>query len=106
MPKIIYGGIKYTQVRHAIYCKKCKETIESIDIHDFKYCSCMSAGIDGGIFDGNRIIGNLSDMEDRRMYCYEINNKKYWLPQNIIKFYDQYNLHTCKIQLNNSNWDI
>ena len=29
MPSITYGGVEYIQVRHALYCKKCKETIES-----------------------------------------------------------------------------
>jgi hypothetical protein len=43
------------------------ETIESKHIHDFKYCSCQAVGIDGGISDGNRILGNLSDIEDRSM---------------------------------------
>ena len=81
MPSIIYGGLRYTQVRHAIYCKKCKETIESKYVHDFKYCSCEAVGIDGGISAGNRILGNLSDMEDRSMYCAVIQKKKIWLPQ-------------------------
>jgi len=29
MNYILYAGLKYSQIRHAIYCKKCKETIES-----------------------------------------------------------------------------
>jgi hypothetical protein len=84
MPNIIYGGIKYTQVRHAVYCKKCKDTIESKYIHDFKYCSCGSIGIDGGIFDGNLIIGDKTNIENRSIYCYELNGRKIWLPDNII----------------------
>ena len=80
MPSIFYGGVKYTQIRHAIQCKKCLETIESKHIHDFKYCSCMAVGIDGGISDGNRILGSPSDIEDRSMYCAIIGNKKFWLP--------------------------
>lgn len=75
MSTIIYGGVKYDRVRHAIYCKKCKETIESIEDHDFKYCSCKSIAIDN-----YRILGNLSDIENRSMYCYKINNKIIWLP--------------------------
>jgi hypothetical protein len=81
MPSIIYAGVKYIQTRHAIQCKKCFETIESKDIHDLKYCSCGAVGIDGGISDGNRIIGNLSDIENRSMYCAIVQNKKIWLPE-------------------------
>ena len=85
MPSIVYGGVKYTQVRHAIYCKKCLETIESKHRHDFKYCSCNAVGIDGGIDAGNHILGNLSDMEDRSIYCAIIEKKKIWLPQFVIE---------------------
>ena len=87
MPSIIFGGVKYTQCRHAIYCKKCKDTIESKSEHDFKYCSCGMVGIDGGISDGNRILGNVKDMENRSMYYYQVDNKskKLWLPQDIIE---------------------
>jgi len=76
MPSIVYAGVRYTQRRHAIQCKKCLETIESKHIHDFKYCTCMAVGIDGGISTGNRILGSLSDIEDRSMYCAIIGNKK------------------------------
>jgi len=79
---IIYGGVKYFKVRHAIYCKKCEQTIESNYQHDFKTCLCKSISIDGGIEDG-RILGNLNEMEDRSMYCAELgNDKKFklWLP--------------------------
>lgn len=85
MPSIVYGGVIYRQVRHAIQCKKCLDTIESKHNYDFKYCSCMAVGIDGGIDDGNRILGNISDMEDRSMYCAIVQKKKIWLPQFHIK---------------------
>ena len=85
MPNIIYGGIRYEQVRHAIYCKKCKETIESKEPHDFKMCSCGSCGIDGGIDCGNRILGKLSDIETRSMYRANVNKKNLWLPQAIVE---------------------
>jgi hypothetical protein len=85
MPSIIYGGLRYTQTRHAIYCKKCKETIESKHVHDFKYCSCGTVGIDGGISAGNRILGHLSNMEDRSMYCATIEKKRVWLPQTVLR---------------------
>jgi len=87
MPSIVYAGVRYTQIRHAIKCKKCLETIESKHDHDFKYCSCMAVGIDGGISAGNRILGNLSDMEDRSMYCVKVQNRKIWLPQSAIEDY-------------------
>jgi hypothetical protein len=59
MSFIIYGGVKYYKKRHAIMCKKCFDTIESVHQHDFKYCSCKLVGIDG-----DRILGNILDMED------------------------------------------
>jgi hypothetical protein len=85
MPSIVYGGIRYSQVRHAIYCKICSTTIESLSVHDFKYCPCGAVGIDGGISAGNRILGKLSDMEERSMYCTVVNGKKIYLPQKVIE---------------------
>jgi hypothetical protein len=86
MSTIVYGGVKYKQIRHAVYCKKCKDTIESKWSHDFKYCSCGSVGIDGGIEAGNRLLGNLEDMESRSMYSVVLDNrKKLWLPQEVIE---------------------
>lgn len=85
MPTIVYGGVRYTQVRHAVYCKKCFETIESRHDQDFKYCSCGAIRINGGISDGNRILGNPSDMENRSMYCATVQEKKIWLPLCIIE---------------------
>ncbi len=58
----------YIQKKHAIQCKKCLEIIESKSQHDFKYCSCKAVGIDGGISGGNRILGNLDDIEDKCVY--------------------------------------
>ena len=80
MPSIVYGGLRYTQTRHAIQCKKCLETIESKHIHDFKYCACGAVGIDGGISLGNRILGNICDIEDRSIYCAIVHKKKIFLP--------------------------
>ena len=79
MPSIVYGGVRYTQTRHAIQCRKCSETIESKHRHDFKYCSCGAVGIDGGISAGNRILGDLSDIEDRSVYCAIIQKKKIFI---------------------------
>lgn len=42
--------------RHALFCKKCNQTIVSTHIHDYKLCSCGSFGIDGGPHEGNHII--------------------------------------------------
>jgi hypothetical protein len=80
MPHILYGGVRYTQVRHAIKCKKCLETIESKYVHDYRCCSCKSVAIDGGNEEGNRILGNVCDIEDRRMYSAIIKKKRIWLP--------------------------
>jgi len=91
MPSIVYAGVKYIQTRHAIQCKKCLETIESKYSGDFKYCSCGKVGIDGGISDGNRILGNLWDMEDRSMYCAFVQKKQIWLPQFVIEEHFQNN---------------
>jgi hypothetical protein len=85
MPSIMYGGVRYIQVRHAIQCKKCSETIESKHIHDFKYCSCGAVGVDGGISDGNSILGNLEDIEERSIYCAVVRKKKIWLPPYVIE---------------------
>jgi len=80
MPSIRYGGVKYIQVRHAIYCKLCKDTLESKFNHEFKMCLCGSIGIDD-----TRILGSLENIEQRSIYCAFINGKKLWLPQEIIE---------------------
>ena len=54
MPKII---------RNAIRCKKCGDIIESMTVHDFKFCSCSSCAVDGG-HDYLRRCGNLGDWEE------------------------------------------
>ena len=77
MSSIVYGAVKYLQVRHAIYCKLCKDTLDSIG--GFKMCSCGSVGIDS-----NRILGSLENIEQRSMYCAYVNGKKLWLPQEVI----------------------
>ena len=84
MPSIEYGGVEYVQIRHALYCKVCKDTIESTHVHDFKFCSCGAVGIDGGVLPGNRILGSLSDMENRSVYCATMKDKKVFLPDAII----------------------
>jgi len=44
-----------------IQCKKCKDIIESKYIHDFKWCSCKSIAVDGGL-EYLRRVGNLEDI--------------------------------------------
>lgn len=78
---IIYGGVRYIQVRHAMKCKLCEDTIESKSQHDFKWCKCGAIGVDGGIGCGNRILGDLKNMEDRRMWKSEGPGKRYYLPE-------------------------
>jgi hypothetical protein len=97
MPSIVYAGVRYTQTRHAIQCTKCLDTIESKHVHNFKSCSCGAVGIDGGITAGNRILGKLSDMEDRSMYCAIVQTKKVWLPQSVIEEHFQANKLICTV---------
>lgn len=35
-------------IRNRIKCKHCGDIIESISVHDFKFCSCGKVAIDGG----------------------------------------------------------
>ena len=35
-------------IRNIIRCKKCGDIIESVSVHDFKYCSCGAVAVDGG----------------------------------------------------------
>ena len=81
MPYILHGGVTYTQVRHAIQCKKCLETIESKDVHDYRVCSCKSVAIDGGI--NGRILGNTSEFYNRSVYRAIIQNKIVYLKVDI-----------------------
>jgi len=85
MATISYGGVKYKQIRHAVYCLKCKETVVSLYQHDYKVCECGAVGVDGGILPGNRVIGKPEDMEIRHMYCAYVNGKTVWLPEWIVK---------------------
>ena len=46
-----------------IKCKKCGDIIESIDVHDFKWCSCGTVAVDGGR-EYLRRVGNKEDFEE------------------------------------------
>ena len=54
MPSIIYGGVRYNQTRHAIFCKNCKDTIESRHNYDFKLCKCFKLDKFGNIKSGRQ----------------------------------------------------
>jgi len=41
--------IKYKVIRNAAQCRKCGDIIESKHVHDFKWCSCHSIFVDGGM---------------------------------------------------------
>ena len=58
----------YKQVKHAIQCRRCLVIIESTSIHDYKQCPCGAVAIDGGVSEGNTIIGRTDDIEDKRLY--------------------------------------
>lgn len=36
-------------IRNAIKCNSCGDEIESTHRHDFKWCSCKSCAVDGGL---------------------------------------------------------
>jgi hypothetical protein len=76
MSSVLYGGVKYIRVRHAVHCLLCKDTIESKGYHDFKFCSCRAIAIDD-----ERVLGDPQHMETRNIYCANVNGKKLWLPE-------------------------
>lgn len=39
----------YKIVKNSIQCLKCGDIIESVRRHDFKWCSCGSCAVDGGL---------------------------------------------------------
>lgn len=52
------------QIRsNKIKCKKCWNIIESINFHDYKWCSCSTVAIDGGCKYLRRV-GNENDFEE------------------------------------------
>ena len=85
MPSIIYGGVRYNQIRHAVYCTNCGSTITSTRQHDCCYCDCGTVGIDGGVEPGNRLLGNLTKMETRAIYVAIVDGKRIWLPKDRIE---------------------
>ena len=35
-------------VKNSIKCNHCDDVIESVHVHDFKYCKCGTVAVDGG----------------------------------------------------------
>ena len=48
---------------NTIRCRKCGDIIESLSVHDFKFCRCGAVAVDGG-HDYLRRCGNLDEIED------------------------------------------
>ena len=51
-----------------IRCKKCGDTIESKYTHDFKWCSCHSVAVDGGLSYMKRCYTDYDLIEDLSEY--------------------------------------
>ena len=51
--------------RNALQCLKCNDIIESKHQHDFKFCSCGSVFVDGGLTYTRRG-GNKENIKDLR----------------------------------------
>lgn len=39
----------YVLVRNAARCDECGDVLESVDVHDFKQCTCGNIFVDGGL---------------------------------------------------------
>lgn len=50
-----------------IRCRKCGEIIESVSVHDFKFCKCGAVAVDGG-HEYLRRCGSLENFEERSEY--------------------------------------
>lgn len=50
-----------------IRCRKCGEIIESVSVHDFKFCKCGAVAVDGGL-EYLRRCGSLENFEERSEY--------------------------------------
>lgn len=55
--------MRYRITKNAIRCNKCGDVIESVHVHDFKWCNCQSVAVDGG-HDYLRRVGNPDDFTD------------------------------------------
>ena len=50
-------------IKNRIRCRKCGDTIESLHVHDFKWCSCGRVAVDGGL-DYLKRCGDMDDIEE------------------------------------------
>lgn len=50
-----------------IRCRKCGEIIESVSVHDFKFCKCGAVAVDGG-HEYLRRCGSLENFEEWSEY--------------------------------------
>ena len=50
-----------------IRCRNCDEIIESVSVHDFKFCKCGAVAVDGG-HEYLRRCGNLENFEELSEY--------------------------------------
>lgn len=48
-------------IRNAIKCNHCGEVIESKSVHDFKWCTCETVFVDGGLEYARRGYKNSTD---------------------------------------------
>jgi hypothetical protein len=84
MPSILHDGLRYIQTQHRIQCKTCSDIILSRHNHDFKYCSCNSVGIDGGIGACNRILGKPDDYINLGVYAAKRDGKNVYLDPAVV----------------------
>ena len=68
--KHLGGDIMEKIIVNKIRCKKCNDVIESVSVHDFKFCKCGAVAVDGG-HDYRRRCGNREDYEDLSEYIEE-----------------------------------
>ena len=48
-------------IRNAIKCNNCGDVIESKYTHDFKWCSCETVAVDGGLSYARRLFKHSPD---------------------------------------------
>lgn len=56
-------------LKNSAKCRKCGDEVESTHVHDFKWCSCQSIAVDGGLEYTRRVANDLSQMEDTSEYA-------------------------------------
>ena len=54
-------------LKNMIRCNKCGDKIESVHVHDFKFCKCGAVAVDGGK-DYLRRVGYREDWEELSEY--------------------------------------